>query len=224
MDHQLGNTDPSMRSSRSGIIASEMGESSGRKQNAPKSQAMVMSLTRGVMSSSQRAGWVGDQVLCRLTGVAAEGGVGPVVVGTASESRDQHIGRQHGVRDPRRDERHGDEPLPGHQARARHGEVEADPGDQQAHVFLDQEQGRQRDQRGPQPTCLQALQRDRGQYRGERDLMEVEVERRRDRPAEQVRHRNQVGGYYRPVPAAERPAGEHPQRRDRQREENGLRH
>ena len=48
-----------MRSSSSGIVASEIGERSGRKQNAPNSHSIVVSLTRGVTSSrSELAGWV----------------------------------------------------------------------------------------------------------------------------------------------------------------------
>ena len=172
----------------------------------------------------QRAGRVGDQVPCRLARVAAEGGVRPVVVGAAAEGRDQHIGRQHGGRYARHDDRGGDEPLPGHHARARHEEVEADPGDQQPHVLLDQQQGRQRDQRRPQPARLEALERDRRQHRGERDLVEVEGQRRGDRPAQQVHHGHQVGRDDRPLPATEGPAGEQPQRRDGQRERRGLRH
>ena len=45
----------SMRSSSSGTVASAIGERSERKQNAPNSQSIVSSLTRGVTSSCSGA-------------------------------------------------------------------------------------------------------------------------------------------------------------------------
>jgi hypothetical protein len=57
--HQLGAVFASMRSASSGIVASEIGDSSGRKQNAPNSQSMVWNSTPGVNSiSNELNGWV----------------------------------------------------------------------------------------------------------------------------------------------------------------------
>ena len=165
-----------------------------------------------------------DDVRRDLGHVMAERVVRPVVAGPPPEGRDKDIGGQPGIRHPANDESEGDDALSAHQLRPRDGEVDPDPGDQQPHVLLDQEQGPQGDQRGPQPPGLQTLERHRDQHGGERDLMEVEGGGRGDRPAQHVRHGNEIRGGGRPPPATEGPAGEQPERREREREEHGLRH
>ena len=171
----------------------------------------------------QGAGRMGDHVPRGLRHIAAEGRVRPVEVGLSAERRDQDVGRDPRVRDPAHDQKQAHQPLPGHDP-VRHRQVGPDPGDEQAHILLHQEQQPERDQRPAQPARLESLQRHSHQHRRERDLMKLEDQRRGERPAHRVGHGNEVRGHDRLPPAAERPAGEHPDRGNGQREQHRLRH
>ncbi len=156
--------------------------------------------------------------------VVAERSVCPVIVGPAAHGRDEDVRSHYGVGQANQDEGEPDQHLPPHHLLPVHHEVDADPGHQEAHVLLNQEQCGQCDQRSAQPARLQPLQCHRDQHGGERHFVEVEAERRGDRPAQRVRGGNQVGGQGGLPATAEGPPGEQPQRRYGQREQHRLGH
>ncbi len=148
----------------------------------------------------------------------------PVIHRAAAERRSQHHGGQQGGGDPSGDHRGREQPLPW-QVAARNEQPQAESGDQQAHVLLDQQQGGRSEQRRPQPAGLHALEERRGERGHERNLVEAEGGRLGHRPAQRVcasgevpGRRSDTGGRV----ARGEPAREHPDQGNGGRERDAL--
>ena len=162
----------------------------------------------------QRVQRVGDHVEQGAAQRGSELAVGPVEGGGAAERRDQQVGGRPGRGHAAHHEGQAG-PDPGTPA-GQH-QVPAEARDEQAHVLLDQQQRRGRQDHVPALPRVETFHHHRGEHGDERDLVEIEDDRFHDRQRQGVGHADEVRG-----PRSELAPGINPQRRDGQGEQHAL--